>query len=143
MKKYRIFKISCIILLLYLVGCKKKVDIVIEDEENNIFTQDFFDGLTEIKNDKLKIIDDVDKLQVICQTLSQLELTEIPYSERISRPIKYGTVGYIFSYSDGSKKGIFLLGTEIGVDVGNEETITYEANQDINDIFREQFKEVE
>lgn len=146
MKKNRLFKTGFIItiLLLYLVGCKNKENVIVTGEGNEILTQDFFDGLVEIEDAKQRIIKDIDKLQVICQALSELELTEIPSSKTISHPVKLGHSIYALSYSDGSKKWIFTLGTEIGVDKGNDsDAITYRGNQDVSDIFNEQFKEVE
>lgn len=145
MKRNQLWLISLLALsFLYLMGCKKKEEILVTGEGNTLFTQDFFEGLTSIEDaGKQKSIDDMDILQVMCQELSELELTEVTPTNENSHPIKYGHAIHDFYYADGSKKGIVTLGKQVRLIESDGKIVEYEANQEVSEIFRNQFNKIE
>jgi hypothetical protein len=146
-KKYKgkiIGVVILLILLLLLAGgglyyhVNKRNNIVhVTGEENNVFTDEFFKNLVGIESVYKRLsIKEEDKLQVICQALSELSLTEIKERETDPTRVKVGNSYYRFYYSDGSYRIISLLSNKITVD----DKVLYEASDDINDLIREQFK---
>ncbi|WP_313133942.1 hypothetical protein [Anaerocolumna sp.] len=131
------------VLLLLLAGgglyyhVNKRNNIVhVTGEANNVFTNEYFKNLVEIEDTPRRLsIQDKDKLQVICQALSELSLTEIKERETDPARIKFGHSLYRFNYSDGSFKSIAMLSDQIIVD-----KVLYEASDDINNLIRDQFK---
>lgn len=143
-KGKRIGIVILFILIFLLVGCgmyyhinKKNNTINITGEANNVFTDEFFKNLVGIESIHKRLsIKEKDKLQVICQALSELSLTEIKERETDPARVKAGNAYYRFYYSDGSDRVISLLANKITVD----NKVLYEASDDINNLVRDQFK---
>lgn len=140
-KRMGIVILSALLLLLTGVGLyyhvnKRNNIIHVTGEANNVFTNEYFKNLVEIEDTPRRLsIKDKDKLQVICQALSELSLTEIKERETDPARIKFGHSLYRFNYSDGSFRSIAMLSNQIIVD-----KVLYEASVDINDLIREEFK---
>lgn len=139
----RIGIVILFILLFLLVGgglyhINKKNNIInVTGEANNVFTDEFFKNLVGIESIYKRLsIKEKDKLQVICQALSELSLTEIKERETDPTRVKVGNSYYRFYYSDGSYRIISLLANKITV----EDKVLYEASDDINNLIRDQFK---
>lgn len=140
-KRMGIVILSALLLLLaggalYYHIYKKNNIIHVTGEANNVFTNEFFKNLVEIEDTPRRLsIRDKDKLQVICQALSELSLTEIKEIETDPALIKFGHSFYRFNYSDGSYRSIVILANQITVD-----KVPYEASDKISSLIREQFK---
>ncbi|WP_097015118.1 hypothetical protein [Anaerocolumna aminovalerica] len=140
-KRMGIVILSALLLLLTGVGLyyhvnKRNNIIHVTGEANNVFTIEYFKNLVEIEDTPRRLsIKDKDKLQVICQALSELRLTEVKERETDPARIKFGHSLYRFNYSDGSFRSIAMLSNQIIVD-----KVLYEASVDINDLIREEFK---
>lgn len=114
---------------------KANNSIKVTGEVNNLFTNDYFNNLIEIDDVFRQIsIDENDKLQLICQALSELSLTKVEVSETNPVLVKTGHSFYRFNYSDGSYRILTILGNQIIVD----DKEVYEAQEDINSIIQEQ-----
>lgn len=128
------------VLFVLLVTCvllmnKANNSIKVTGEVNNLFTNDYFNNLFEIEDVFRQLsIDENDKLQLICQALSELSLTKVEVSETNPVLIKTGHSFYRFNYSDGSYRILAILGNQIIVD----DKEVYEAQEDINSIIQEQ-----
>lgn len=139
--KVKMIFIVLFLLLLVVISFKKKTTVIVTGDANDILTQAYFEGLIKIEDAyKQKSITDIKKLQLICQALSELELTEYNFTETDSLKVKVGHGIYELTYLDGSKKVISTLGTLIGLDEGNNEVRHYDANDTVGSIFQEQFK---
>ncbi len=140
-KRSGIVSLSFLLLLLAGGGLYYHINrntnfIHVSGEANNVFTNEYFKNLVEIEDTPRRLsIQDKDKLQVICQALSELSLTEIKERETDPARIKFGHSLYRFNYSDGSFRSIAMLSDQIIVD-----KVLYEASDDINNLIRDQFK---
>jgi|GEM_PF-4616536 len=143
MKKNKLWTVSLLALsLLYLMGCKKKEEIVVTGEGNTVFTQDFFKGLIKIENvGKQKSIDDIESLQVICQDMSEWELTEVPIKEN-KNPFKMGHVSYALHYSDGHKIEVITLGKQVKLIDEDGKVVEYEASAEIGLTICDEFNKI-
>lgn len=146
-RKYIDKKIGTVILfilLLLLAGSalyyhiNKKDNIIhVTGEANNVFTNEYFKNLVEIEDTPRRIsIKDKDKLQVICQALSELRLTEVKERETDPTRVKVGHSFYRFNYSDGSYRSIAILSNKIFMD----DKVLEASDDKFNDLIREQFK---
>ncbi|WP_313133946.1 hypothetical protein [Anaerocolumna sp.] len=141
-KRSGIVSLSFLLLLLAGGGLYYHINrntnfIHVSGEANNVFTNGYFKNLVGIESIYKRLgIKEKDKLQVICQALSELSLTEVKERETDPTRVKVGNSYYRFYYSDGSYRIISLLANKITVD----DKVLYEASDDINNLIRDQFK---
>lgn len=142
-KRKILFSITVLIIL--IIGFKLTIHLYknindntidVTGEANNLFTDDYFINLTDITDIFRRLsIKDSDKINVICQVLSEVKLSEINVIEMDPPNVKVGHSIYQFNYSDGSKKIISILGRELIVNEG-----VYVMDKEINDTIRKQFE---
>ena len=116
MRKIQRKKMSVFVVLLLVVGLivffsykYQKKSLLNQDEiRNEIFTEEFFEGLVQIQSaTNTSSIDNRKDLEKICSILAQLTLKKSNYKSDVNY---YGSYCYVLKYERGQEKRISLLG---------------------------------
>ena len=133
-KKYKRVKIvgsicvGCLLVFSVIWSMLEKSDSIhLKTVRNEVFTEQYFDGLTGIQSvTPNTLVEEEETLENLCNMLAELPLEEYEQGDKLNM---YGGYFYRLFYKDGQEKSVSLMGmsdTQMIVNVDGDMYITEE-----------------
>ena len=108
------------LIILFYYNSQNKSLLKHKDVKNEVFTEDFFEGLVQVQSvTKSSAIDKRDDLQKMCAILAKLSLKKSNYKSDLNY---YGSYCYVLKYENEKEKRVSLLG------ISDEKMLIYMDN---------------